>query len=285
MGEKWHRYLCGVNFSIATMHGKEQVIAPLFKQQFDALAHVPQNINTDLLGTFTGEVEREGDMLSVARKKCLMAMDMLNLDVGVASEGSFGSHPEWGFIPSATECVLLIDRKNGFEIHDSILSTETNYAGRFIKTEAELRAFAADAGFPAHGLILRKAESTSEEIFKGLEDEEKLKQAFFTLHDKYGAAFVETDMRAMHNPTRMKMIARCTQTLIEKIKSACPECRQPGFGVVEVIRGLPCRICAIPTRSVLAHLFICSGCGFREEKIFPGNKQCEDPMYCDNCNP
>jgi hypothetical protein len=285
MQEKWRNYIIGAHFSIATMHGKEQVVAPLFKEHFGAVALLPDNINTDLLGTFSGEIERDGDMLSVARKKCLMAMDMLNVDVGLASEGAFGPHPEWGFIPAATECVLFIDRKNGLEIQETLMTTETNYNGKYIETKAELNDFAQSAGFPSHAVILKNRRDNFTFIHKGLHDDIQLQQYFQFLNKQFGRVFVETDMRAMHNPTRMKMIARCTQKLIEKIKCTCPECSRPGFGVADVITGLPCLLCAIPTRSVLAHVYLCSGCGYRQEKMYPENKQCEDPMYCDNCNP
>lgn len=267
------------------MHQKEQVIAPLFASAFSAIAKVPLKLNTDLLGTFTGEIEREGDLLRVAGKKCLMGMNMLGLDVGLASEGSFGPHPKWGFMPAATECILFVDRKNDLEIHEIIFSTETNFSGRFVNSESELRQFASLTGFPSHGLILRNSDGESDLIIKGLHDEQKLLDAFYTLQNESGTVFAETDMRAMHNPTRMEMISRCTQKLIAKIKSTCPDCHKPGFAVTDVINGLPCRLCAMPTRSVLAHVYLCSSCSCSKEKMFPENKQFEDPMYCDNCNP
>lgn len=37
----------------------------------------------------------------------------------------------------------------------------------------------------------------------------------------YGEAFIETDMRAMHNPTRLKVIKLATEALIKKINSCC----------------------------------------------------------------
>ena len=285
MLDKWLNYLKDVHFSIATMHQKERVIGPLFFTTLGAVGRVPENLNTDLLGTFSGEIEREGNMLTVARKKCLMAMDLLGLNVGIASEGSFGPHPEFGFMPAAIECILFIDLKNDLEIHENIVTPETNFSRRMVNSEAELKEFASLSGFPAHGLIMRNGDGESDLIFKGLQNEEKLMDAFYTLKKEYGTAFAETDMRAMYNPTRMKMISHCTQKLIKKIKSTCPDCNKPGFAVTDVITGLPCRLCAVPTRSVLAHVYLCSGCGCRKEIIFPENKQFEDPMYCDNCNP
>jgi hypothetical protein len=285
MQDKWKNYLTGEQFSIATMHQKERVIAPLFFEAWGAVGHVPEMLNTDLLGTFTGEVERDGDMLSVARRKCLMAMDLLNLDVGLASEGSFGPHPEWGYMPANWECVLFIDRKNGLEIQESILSAETNFAGKYVNSQADLMAFACQAAFPSHALILRNSRDKSEVIVKGLTDEQALCNHFQSIFDQYKTVFVETDMRAMYNPTRMNKIAQCTQKLIEKMKSQCSVCHTPGFGVAEAIAGLPCRQCATPTRSLLAYVYACEHCGCRQEKMYPHNKKYEDPMHCDSCNP
>ena len=42
-------------------------------------------------------------------------------------------------------------------------------------------------------------------------------------------AFIETDMRAFKNPTRMEAIEKATENLIENIQSECPKCQSPGF--------------------------------------------------------
>lgn len=285
MRGKWHNYLNGAHFSIATMHSKERVVAPLFKKEFDAVARVPLQINTDLLGTFTGEIKREGDMIAVARKKCLMAMELTGLDYGLASEGSFGPHPELGYIPSSMECMLFNDRKNGVEVFENMLTTETNFMGKYIESQDELANFAKAAGFPSHALVLRNSREKFTFIHKGLHEEIQVQLYFKPLHNQFGKVFVETDMRAMHNPTRMKMIEKVTQKLIAKIKSACPGCGAPGYGVSDAIAGLPCKICRTPTRSTLAQICECRYCGHRQEKMYPHKKQFEDPMYCNSCNP
>ncbi|MBL0883215.1 MAG: hypothetical protein IBJ16_07730, partial [Chitinophagaceae bacterium] len=112
-----------------------------------------------------------------------------------------------------------------------------------------------------------------------------LLDVYKTLAAKYPVVGVETDMRAMFNPTRMKVIEKATEKLIEKIQSACPECQMPGYSITDAKSGLPCDLCGSPTRSVLAYIFQCTHCGFSEEKKYPHNKQTEDPMYCDRCNP
>ena len=97
----------GRTLIIATKHQKEKVIVPLFEKQFGARCKVSINFDTDTLGTFTGEIEREHDALTTLRNKCLMAMELNNCDLGVANEGSFGPHPELIF--SSKKCRLIVE--------------------------------------------------------------------------------------------------------------------------------------------------------------------------------
>jgi len=123
---------------IATKHKKEKVIAPLFEKELGVKCFTPSNFDTDLLGTFTGEVERKDDPLVTLRNKCLLAMDLTNCDLGIASEGSFGSHPYIPFIQADDELLIFIDKKNDLEIIERELSTETNFTGTELKTEKVL---------------------------------------------------------------------------------------------------------------------------------------------------
>lgn len=92
-------------------------------------------------------------------------------------------------------------------------------------------------------------------------------------------------MRAMFNPTRMKVIENVTHKLIAKIKNLCPNCKSPGFDVVKVNSGLPCELCNLPTKSTLSHLYKCKKCSFEKVNANPNNKMKEEPTYCDYCNP
>ena len=270
---------------IATKHEKERVITPLLSKQLGVKCFVAENFDTDTLGTFTGEVERTLDPFTTARKKCLMAMELNHCDLGIASEGSFGPHPTMFFIPADDEFLFFMDKKNGLEIFARELSSETNFNGQVIKTEKELIAFAKQVKFPSHGLILRKSHEDHSEIIKGITNWDLLKKSFQHLYQKYGEAFAETDMRAMYNPTRMKVIEKATKKLIDKINSCCPQCNTPGFGITDGKRGLPCSICSFPTRSTLSYIYTCQKCSFTKEEFYPNKKTTEDPMYCDMCNP
>ena len=270
---------------IATKHKKEKIIAPLFEEAFGVKCFTLENFDTDLLGTFTGEIEREDDPITTMRNKCLQAMELSNCDLGIASEGSFGPHPTIFFVHAADEFIIFIDKKNSLEIIERELSLKTNFNGSEIKTEQELTEFANRAKFPSHALIMRKAKDDTAEIIKGINNWQTLTETFQLFINKYGSAYAETDMRALYNPTRMEVIEIAAKKLIKKINSFCPDCDTPGFEIKDAIKGLPCSLCGLPTRSTLSHIYECKKCGFRKEVKFPFNITQEDPMYCDYCNP
>ena len=270
---------------IATKHEKEKVIAPLLEKNLGVTCFTNESFDTDTLGTFSGEIERENDPISTVRKKCLLAMEASNCDLGVASEGSFGAHPSIFFARADDEFLIFIDKKNNLEIIARELSLETNFDGKEIETEKDLFDFAKSVKFPTHGLILRKSEKDNTHIIKGITDMTLLKQAFKKLLHESNSIYAETDMRAMYNPTRMTVIENAAKKLVDKENSHCPECNAPGFDVTDVKKGLECNLCGLPTKSTLSHIYECQRCEYSKEKMYPSHKTKEDPMYCDYCNP
>jgi hypothetical protein len=178
-----------------------------------------------------------------------------------------------------------MDAKNGFEIVVREISMNTNYNGTDIASEEELLAFAEKIGFPSHGLIMRPSSSDYSGMIKGITELEALKDSFQNFKSKFGAAYIETDMRALYNPTRMEVIRVAAQKLADKIVSFCPTCYTPGFGVTLVKSGLPCSNCGFPTRSTLCHERQCAKCHYTDEVKFPHGKFTEEPTFCDFCNP
>ncbi len=270
---------------IATKHKKEKVIAPILEKELGVKCFTISNLDTDILGTFTGEIERKTDPVTTARNKCLMAMELANCDMAIASEGSFGPHPTIYFAPANEEFLIFIDRLNNYEIISREISLETNFNGADINSEEELWLFAKKIKFPSHALILKNSKENFTEIIKGIKNKNVLKKIFYNFISRYGNAYVETDMRAMYNPTRMKVIKKTTKKLVNKINSYCPECKTPGFSMRDAIFGLPCEKCKLPTQSVLKYIYICTKCNYTKEEIYPNKKHSEDPMYCNNCNP
>ena len=273
------------NLVIATKHRKEVVIMPILSKTLGVNCLSIPDFDTDVFGTFTGEVKRDKDPFHTLRQKCLKAMEISKCDLGIASEGSFGMHPSCFFTAADDELVIFIDKKNNLEIIARELSTETNFKGAEVKTEAELIEFAKQALFPTHGLILRKSKDSTTDILKDFDNLAELIQAFHNMKNEFQTVFVETDMRAMNNPQRLRVIERATQKLMEKIQSNCPACQTPGFSITNYKSGLPCGVCSAPTESTISYVSECQRCQHTSEVQYPNNKTEEDPMYCSQCNP
>ena len=272
---------------IATMHHKEKVIAPILERELGIKVIVPNNFDTDAFGTFTREVERKGTQLEAARLKAEKALAVTG-DLAFASEGTFGPHPAIPFIACNREIVILLDRANEIEIVGQEFSTETNYSHKVVKSFQEALDFCKQVGFPEHGVVVMASPSPKDnsEIIKGITTEEHLLEAVTALKISCDRSFhIETDMRALYNPTRMKNIERATYNLIEKINHSCPTCNLPGFEVIERKRGLRCGACNLPTESILAAIYQCKKCGFRQEVLFPDGLEKADPAQCMYCNP
>lgn len=270
---------------IATMHGKEAVLAPLLQNELGVQIVLPQQLDTDQFGTFSGERERTLSPLETAVAKCRAAMELTGCDLAVASEGSFGAHPLLGFVNSDEEIVVLVDRKNQLQVAAKALSTVTNFNGATIHSLHQLDDFAKAAQFPSHALIIRSAKNDTSDLLKGIKDKAVLQERAELLLKKQGSFYVETDMRAHYNPMRMQVIEVAAKKLIDKLRETCPACSMPGFDVVEVVPGLPCTFCGSATRSTQYFIKRCQCCEHETTEWYPHGKEGEDPMYCDTCNP
>jgi hypothetical protein len=270
---------------IATMHQKEKAIAPLLEQALGIKTVVPANFNTDTFGTFTREIKRQGTQIEAARLKAEKALSLTNETLAFVSEGTFGPHPDLAYLPCNREIVLLLDKVNNLEIIGQELSTETNYSHKIINTLEDAFSFASKVGFPEHGLLVRK-DTSAQKIIKGITTEKDLVEAVeAALAKSSNGIQIETDMRAMYNPTRMKNIEKATRNLIKKLQQLCPNCSYPGFDVAQYKKGLPCAICHLPTALTLAEIYQCKNCNFRQEVLFPNSMEKADPAQCMYCNP
>jgi hypothetical protein len=279
------------------MHGKEQVIAPLLQKHLGVETIVPQGFNSDQFGTFTGEIKRAGNQVEAARAKVQAAMTQLGMDLGIASEGSFGAHPSIPFVQSNLELLLLVDRKNGYEIRGHHRTSETNMDGQYVHSVEEALDFARKIGFPEHGVIVRKTDPRASEkqafldqtsdIHKNIHTEAELMEIVRQMLDipHTDRIFVETDMRAHRNPTRMKTIEKAVEDLIQNVLSLCPNCQAPGFVVVDFETGLKCSLCHSPTELPLNDIYQCSLCNHQTKKPVTQYGQTADPQYCGYCNP
>ncbi|MCU0569372.1 MAG: hypothetical protein MUF49_22700 [Oculatellaceae cyanobacterium Prado106] len=276
---------------LATMHRKETAIAPLLQQSLGLQIIVPEDFDTDRFGTFTREVKRSGDQLEAARQKAKAAIEQTGVSLAIASEGTFGPHPAMPFLPCNREIVVLIDPEQGLELVGQALSTETNFSHQRVSSLEEAEAFATKVGFPAHGLVVIAnpnrdlAEIDKSQMRKGILTESQLQSAILWALEQAETVHLETDMRAMYNPTRMQVIAQATQDLIRLVGQTCPECNWPGFQAVEHQPGLPCELCGSPTPLTLNAIYRCQKCHFEKISQFPDGNRSADAAQCMYCNP
>lgn len=273
---------------LATMHGKERAIAPLLQRWLGLRVTVADDIDTDVFGTFTRDIARAGPPRDAARQKIDAALATgKGHDIGLASEGSFGPHPQLPFCALDREMVLLVDRARGYEVAGQFSTPDTNFSHAIVTDIASGIAFAERVGFPDHGVIVmgcRDGEpAPAIAMFKAIATSADMIAALSAVLAEGRVAWIETDMRAHRNPRRMRAIKRATLDLIRRARSLCPTCGRPGYGVTERLPGLPCAACGMPTLSVRVDVMTCAGCGYRTERAT--QPPVADPGQCEGCNP
>jgi hypothetical protein len=281
--------LAGKLAVLATMHGKETVIAPTLRDGLGLDVVLAPGLDTDRFGTFTREIGRAGSQMDAARCKALAGFTYVpRASIAIASEGSFVAHPYMPFLPVGIEVVLLVDRQSGLEIAGRDESINTNYSHDVVDSVEAALVFARKAGFPGHGVVVLGSRDGQPVpgLFasKDARDDEALSQAVARAIGLCGQAHVEADMRAHRNPTRMAAIERAARDLVWRFSQRCPRCDHPGFDTVEHISGLPCGLCGLPTRVAKAHVQRCERCRHSLVRLAKRGPVAES-MHCDNCNP
>lgn len=275
----------GRRIALLTQHGKERVIAPVLESVLGCRVERVAGYDTDQLGTFTREIPRAGTQLEAARKKARIGMELSGLPLGLASEGSFGPDPFAGMFPWNVEMVVFIDDERGLEIVGSAQG-HANFAHRLAASWEEAQDFARSAEFPEHHLVVRPQGEDDPRIRKGIASWAALEAAFFWAREQSanGLVFLETDVRAHANPTRMANIRLAAEELAKKLCSLCPACGMPGFWVLERVPGLPCADCGAPTREPRGEVLGCVKCVHREVRHY-SDRVAADPGCCEHCNP
>jgi len=274
--------------SLATKHDKQRAVARPFRRALGLEILATPDLDTDLLGTFSGEVLRVGTALDVCERKARLGMAATGLPLGLASEGSFGPHPFIPFIPAGIEIMTFVDDERGFVVSEHFLVERTNYGHREARSIDELANWLAAVGFPSHGLIVRiKSGGPGAAVEKGIVSIDRLRSAMAVAvaTSQEGMAWVEPDMRAHHNPTRMAGIRRLSFRLARRLAKLCPACSAPGWGQTGTIKGLPCEHCYAPTEMVRFQVFSCVSCSHREDRPRMDGLTCASQQNCPECNP
>lgn len=266
----------GQRVALATQHGKERALAPPLARRIGLIVQTAA-IDTDAFGTFTGTTPRTGTAAQAALAKARAGMAATGLPLGLASEGSFGPHPWLPFGAGGIETLAFINATRGLELTLSAVSRRTNFAHHIITEREDIAPFLARIGFPAHALVVRSPDGSL--LASGVAHMDALAPL------AWPGNRLETDMRAHLNPTRMAAIRALASRLATRLATLCPACHSPGFGEVDVLRGLPCATCGQPTQGVRSIIHGCTVCGHQQTHPRPDGATAASPATCDWCNP
>ncbi|OQW71183.1 MAG: hypothetical protein BVN35_16930 [Proteobacteria bacterium ST_bin11] len=274
----------GQRVALLTQHGKETPLREILDRSLGCkLEHISE-YDTDQLGTFTRDIARAGNQLEAARIKARIGMALSGLSLGIASEGSFGPDPFAYMLPYNLELLIWIDDRLDIEVV-ATASGVTNFSHQIVTDWQAAKSFAESAGFPEHYLIVRPGNEQHPEFRKGLSNWDSLRDAvnWALASSAEHQAFIETDMRAFANPTRMQNIRCAAEALMQKLQSQCPACGAPGFAKSGVVRGLPCEDCGQPTEEAKADIHSCVRC--EHQTLISRAQAFAMAGSCDYCNP
>ena len=272
-----HPYL-GVDVALATKHQKEEQFTPAFSELGVKINVAP--IDTDQLGTFSGEVARIGSAEDALRKKARLGMEHLSLPFGLASEGSIGSDPYIPFINSDIEMAIWIDDVRGFEIIERFRSLDIVAIREEVTRASDIDAILEKADFPRHGLIIK---GSQDHLYKGITNRYDVDEALSQIWRVGDVAIIESDLRAHMSPSRRVNISEVASRLAKRLKELCPSCQTPGWGRVGTLRGVHCESCGRANDDAIrGEIEGCALCGEKQEKVL---REVIDPGSCRFCNP
>ena len=268
--------------ALITKHEKARWIAPyLAPLGYDVFES--SIFDTDILGTFSGEVERTLSPMDAALTKAKKACELTNTDWGLGSEGSFGGGPAPGMINWNDELLCLYQASTGIAIYahaagptsiqDLTLNGRVPIKQKLLLYPKQLWILCSEKGVQ---------EGVQKHIQKGLSAEQLL-DSLEKITVSSPKVTIEPDLRAMNCPERQQMIAKAAEDLVRRLSETCPECQAFNFVVKEKQSGLPCSLCTLPTEQAKSWTRVCDGCGFRTDEAVL--QKSADPTYCQFCNP
>lgn len=269
---------------LTSKHQKLHLIAPKFEEQL-GMKVLETALDTDQLGTFSGEVARPGSPLDTAISKARLGMRASGSLLGIASEGSIGPDPLVPFTVSNVELVVFVDDELGIIVYEPYRSFEIAHATITSNSGADLQDYLQKVGFPEQKLIVRPNVGTGN-IDKGVGDPAALQNAVRSAaaNSSDGLARIECDYRAMHSPSRRLNIAKAAELVANRLTQICSECQSPGFGKVIYERGLNCEGCGeFDADAITAELKACVSCNHTELGQLIALTLA--PAKCQNCNP
>jgi len=283
---KAHPY-AGQRIALATMHAKELAVAPPFRRVLDADIAVAPDVDTDALGTFSGDVPRPDALVETCVLKAELAFQALDVDCAIANEGSYGPIDAVPLTTSGVEIMAFVDRRRGVRIIETLATHRTNWRLlRFRAGDPNVRVVATAMGFPRFGVFVVcstdwsrpiKDLATLDDVVAAMDQEAR--------RSEDGCAVLFSDMRAHRNPTRMLVLRALSWKLAKRLERLCPKCQTPGFGRIGNRRGLPCEACGKPTHWVHFEIDGCSACGHAEMRPRKDGRTTAKKLSCASCSP
>jgi hypothetical protein len=276
----------GQRIALTTLHSKDRALARPFTLGLGASLELVA-CDTNALGTFSGEVERVDDALRTCRRKALMGMEHSGLSLGLASEASFGPHPAVPLLAVGQELLVFVDLDRRLTVVEQRLEWRTNYAQLLLQPGEDPASWLRRVRFPSHGVLARPADPDAGPWHNDLLSPETFSAALTACRsaDPHGRVWLETDMRAHRNPTRMRSIRRLGVALVRRLATPCPACSAPGWGLLDTAPGLPCSMCGTPTDLTATEVWGCQACGHRQPRPRRDGLAAADPGQCPRCNP
>jgi hypothetical protein len=270
---------------LATIHGKELAVAPPFRRLLGAEIVVAPDLDTDTLGTFSGEIARPGPIVETCAIKAELAFRTLDVDCAIASEGSYGPIDRVPLRPAGVEVLAFIDRRRGVRVIETLSTHRTNWRLlRFKAGDPEAPAAVKALGFPEFGVFVISNSDPTRPI-KGLTRLDEVVSAIDQEANRSddGLAVLIADMRAHRNPTRMKVLRALSWKLVKRLECLCPKCQAPGFGPIESRRGLPCEGCGDATHWIHFEVDGCSACGHAVARPRKDGRKTAPKLSCTSC--
>lgn len=269
--------------ALATKHGKLAQIAPAF-QLLGAWQIELVEIDTDVYGTFSGEVPRLMTPKDAAIEKAKAGALHAGFNFGLASEGTIGPHPQIPFINSDVEVMAFVDLKSEFAVVETLMSPEIQAYSSTVNRDTNLDDVIAKLDLPAHAANLTINIDGERQFIKGIHQPEELRRVVAEALEQSATVEIENDFRAMSSPSRQNNIAALAEKLAARLGSHCPACNQIGWGSVGFEYGLPCSDCFEIVASVAhSQKLGCVTCAHSELRSL--GRDSVDPARCERCNP
>lgn len=260
-------------------------MAPPFRRLLGAEIVLAPDLDTDLLGTFSGEVARPDPVVETCLIKAELAFRTLDVDCAIASEGSYGPIDRVPLNPSGVEVMAFIDRRRGLRIVETLATHRTNWRLlSFRAGDPSVPAAVKALGFPEYGLFVIANSDRSRPVKDLAELDEVVSSVDREANRSAdGLAIVVADMRANRNPMRMKVLRALSWKLARRLQRLCPKCKTPGFGHVDSRRGLPCETCGEPTQWIDFEIDGCAACGHATARPRKDGRRTAPRLSCTSC--